>query len=30
LKILESAVKKELAEESSLRGGAVDGFLPNF
>lgn len=30
LKILESMVKKELNETSSIRGGAVDGFQPNF
>ncbi len=30
LTILESQVKKELSETSSIRGGAVDGFLPNF
>lgn len=30
LQILESNVKKEIAETSSIRGGAVDGFLPNF
>lgn len=28
--ILEAAVKKELSEQSSIRGGAVDGFIPNF
>ena len=28
LKILEGQVKKELAEESKLRGGAVEGFTP--
>jgi hypothetical protein len=28
LKILESQVKKELAEQSSIRGGAIDGFEP--
>lgn len=27
---LESQVKKELAEVSTIRGGAVDGFTPNF
>lgn len=27
---LESRVKKELMEQSSVRGGAVDGFHPNF
>ena len=27
---LESRVKKELAEKSSTRGGAIDGFQPNF
>ena len=27
---LEGQVKKEIAETSSIRGGAVDGFLPNF
>lgn len=30
LMILEAAVKKELSEQSSIRGGAVDGFLPSF
>lgn len=30
LQILESNVKKEIAEASVIRGGAVDGFLPNF
>lgn len=30
LQILESQVKKELAEASSIRGGAEDGFLPQF
>lgn len=30
LVILESQVKKELAEVSTIRGGAVDGFTPNF
>lgn len=30
LQILESNVKKEIAEASTIRGGAVDGFLPNF
>lgn len=30
LSTLESQVKKELAEVSTIRGGAVDGFLPNF
>lgn len=28
LKILESQVKKELSEISSIRGGATDGFIP--
>lgn len=28
--ILESAVKKELSEQSSIRGGAIDGYQPNF
>ena len=28
LKALESQVKKELAEKSTLRGGATDGFVP--
>lgn len=28
LKILEGQVKKELAEESKLRGGAIEGFTP--
>ena len=27
---LESRVKKELSEQSSIRGGAVDGYQPNF
>jgi hypothetical protein len=27
---LEGQVKKEIAETSSIRGGAVDGFTPNF
>lgn len=30
LTALESMVKKELAEQSTVRGGAVDGFQPNF
>lgn len=30
LTILEAQVKKELSEKSSVRGGAVDGYLPNF
>lgn len=30
LKILEGQVKKEIEETSSIRAGAVDGFLPNF
>lgn len=30
LVILEAAVKKELSEQSSIRGGAVDGYLPSF
>ena len=30
LKILEGQVKKEMMEKSSIRGGATDGFLPNF
>ena len=30
LMILESAVKTEISGQSSLRGGAVDGFLPDF
>lgn len=30
LQILESNVKKEIAEASTIRGGAIDGFLPNF
>ena len=30
LQILEANVKKEIAETSFIRGGAVDGFLPNF
>ena len=28
--ILESAVKKEISEQTSIRGGAVDGYQPNF
>ena len=28
LKALEGQVKKELVEDSSLRGGATDGFIP--
>lgn len=28
LKILEGQVKKEIAEQSTIRGGAVDGFIP--
>lgn len=28
--ILEAAVKKELSEQTSIRGGAVDGYQPNF
>jgi len=28
LKVLESQVKKEMVETSSLRGGAVEGFTP--
>jgi hypothetical protein len=28
LTTLESQVKKELAERSSIRGGAEDGFMP--
>jgi len=28
LQILESQVKKEIAEQSSIRGGAEDGFIP--
>lgn len=27
---LESRVKKELSEQSSIRGGAIDGYQPNF
>ena len=27
--ILENAVKKEISESSSVRGGAVDGFIPS-
>mgnify|MGYP004504885491 FL=1 len=27
---LESRVKKELTEQSSVRGGAIDGYQPNF
>lgn len=30
LKILEGQVKKELAESSSIRGGAVEGYTPRF
>lgn len=30
LKILEGQVKKEMMETTSIRGGAIDGFLPNF
>lgn len=30
LQILESAVKKEIMERSSLRGGVTDGYTPNF
>ena len=30
LKILEGQVKKEMMDTSSIRGGATDGFLPNF
>lgn len=30
LMILEAAVKKELSQQSSIRGGAVDGYLPEF
>lgn len=30
LKILEGQVKKEMTETTSIRGGATDGFLPNF
>ncbi len=30
LKILEGQVKKEMMETTSIRGGATDGFLPNF
>lgn len=30
LKSLENQVKKDIEEVSSIRGGAVDGFLPNF
>lgn len=30
LKILEGQVKKEMIETTSIRGGATDGFLPNF
>ena len=28
--ILEAAVKKEISEQSSIRGGATDGYQPNF
>lgn len=30
LKILEGQVKKEMMETTNIRGGATDGFLPNF
>lgn len=30
LSILEGQVKKELMETTNIRGGAEDGFLPNF
>lgn len=30
LLILEAAVKKEISEQTSIRGGAVDGYQPNF
>lgn len=30
LKTLEGMVKKEIAEQSSLRGGYEDGYIPNF
>lgn len=30
LLILEAAVKKEISESSSIRGGAVEGYTPNF
>ena len=30
LVLLESQVKKEISESSSIRGGAVDGYMPNF
>ena len=30
LTILEAQVKKELQESSTIRGGAVDGYQPNF
>jgi hypothetical protein len=30
LVILESQVKKEISEESSIRGGVTDGYQPNF
>lgn len=30
LVILEAQVKKEISESSSIRGGAVDGYQPNF
>lgn len=29
LKMIESLVKKELAEQSTIRGGAVEGFMPD-
>lgn len=30
LVLLESQVKKEISESSSIRGGATDGYMPNF
>lgn len=30
LLVLEGIVKKQLSEHSQIRGGAVDGFMPNF
>lgn len=30
LSTLEEMVKKELVEQSSIRAGAVEGFIPNF
>ena len=30
LKDLENIVKKEFVEQSAIRAGAVEGFMPNF